>query len=164
MASAADFFVRGSDFGESSKNGTPLENNDTTIPELDLGADWNSTELGSFSARAYGSRELYHQTFSAVALDRDSESLTDVQRNPSQQIGFVGTWSRLFAERHKVTAGSEARTCAGTVKTTNYSNGTETAVVDAGGRQYTFGFFAQDAYSFASNLAADVRRARGHVE
>ncbi|MGB2666359.1 MAG: TonB-dependent receptor [Candidatus Acidiferrum sp.] len=142
------FFIRGSDFGESSKNGTPLENNDTTIPELDLGADWNSTELGSFSVRAYGSRELYHQTFSAVALNRDSESLTDVQRNPSQQIGFVGTWSRLFAERHKVTAGAEALDVRGHSQDTNYSNGTETAVVDAGGRQHRFGFFAQDAYTF----------------
>lgn len=148
LGERGQFFVRGSDFGESSKNGTPLQNNNTTIPELDLGADWNSTELGSFSARAYGSRELYHQTFSAVAQDRDSESLTDVQRNPSQQIGFVGTWSRLFAERHKVSAGAEALDVRGHSQDTNYSKGTETAVADAGGRQHTFGFFAQDAYSF----------------
>ena len=143
------FFVRASDFGESSKDGTPLQNNDTTIPELDLGADWSSAVLGTFSARAYGSRELYHQTFSSVAPDRDSESLTDVQRNPSQQIGFVGTWSRLFAEKHKVTVGLEAQDVRGHSEETNYHLGEETALVDAGGRQYVSGFFAQDAYSFA---------------
>ena len=42
------FFIRGSGFGESAQNGTPLQNDDTTIPELDLGADWNSTNGGEF--------------------------------------------------------------------------------------------------------------------
>jgi outer membrane receptor protein involved in Fe transport len=142
------FFIRGSDFGNTGKNGTPLQRNDTTIPELDMGADWSSAELGSFSARLYGSRELYHQTFSSIAPNRDSESLTDVQRNPSQQIGFVGTWSRLFAQKHKFSAGLEALAVRGHSQDTNFHAGVETAIVDAGGRQHTFGFFAQDAYSF----------------
>jgi len=143
------FFVRGSGFADSGKNGTPLQVNNTTIPELDLGADWSSTELGSFSARLYGSCELYHQTFSSVATNRDSESLTDVQRSPSQQIGFVGTWSRLFAEKHRIAAGVEAQDVRGHSQDTNYHTGTATAIVDAGGRQHNFGFFAQDAYFFA---------------
>ena len=143
------FFVRGSGFADSGKNGTPLQRNNTTIPELDLGADWSSTELGSFSGRLYGSRELYHQTFSSVALNRDSESLTDVQRNPSQQLGFVGTWSRLFGEKHRVAAGLEALDVRGHSQDATYHLGEETALVDAGGRQHTFGFFAQDAFLFA---------------
>lgn len=143
------FFVRASGIGDTGKNGTPLQRNDTTIPELDLGADWSSTGAGSFSARLYGSRELYHQTFSSVALDRDSESLTDVQRSPSQQVGFVGTWSRLFAERHRVAAGVEAQDVRGHSGEANYHLGAETALVDAGGRQHSSGFFAQDAYLFA---------------
>jgi len=143
------FFVRGSGFGESAKNGTPLQNDDTTIPELDLGADWNSKELGTFSGRLYGLREIYHQTFSSIALDRDSESLTNVQKNPSQEIGFVGTWSRLFAEKHKVSGGFEALDTRGHSAETNYHLGAETALVDAGGRQHSFGFFAQDAYFIA---------------
>ena len=143
------FFVRGSGFGESAKNGTPLQNDDTTIPELDLGADWNSKQLGSFSGRVYGLREIYHQTFSSIAADRNSESLTNVQKNPSQEIGFVGTWSRLFAEKHKVSGGFEALDTRGHSAETNYHLGAETALVDAGGRQHTFGFLAQDAYFFA---------------
>ncbi len=143
------FFVRGSGFGESAQNGTPLQTNNTTIPELDLGADWSSTEAGSFSARVYGSRELYHQTFSSIAPDRNGESLTNVQRSPSQQIGFVGTWSRLFVEKHKVSAGVEAMGVRGHSSERNYHLGAETALVDAGGRQHTFGFFAQDAFLFA---------------
>ena len=143
------FFLRGSDFGESGENGTPLQNNDTTIPELDVGTDWSSAEAGNFSARVYGSRELYHQTFSSVAPNRNSESLTDAQRNPSQQVGFVGTWSRLFIEKHRVSAGLEAQDVRGHSEETNYHLGAATALVDAGGRQHSFGFFAQDAYSFA---------------
>jgi outer membrane receptor protein involved in Fe transport len=143
------FFVRGSGFGESGDNGTSLQKNDTTIPELDLGMDWSSAGAGNFSARLYGSRELYHQTFSSIATNRDSESLTDVQRSPSQQIGFVGAWSRLFAERHRVAAGFEAQEVRGHSQDANYRLGVETALVDAGGRQHNFGFFAQDAFLFA---------------
>lgn len=142
------FFVRGSGIGESGENGTPLQRNDTTIAELDLGVDWRSVEAGGFSARLYGSRELYHQTFSSVAANRDSESLTDVQRNSSQAIGFLGTWSRLFAEKHSLAAGVEAQDIRGHSEEANYHLGVETAVVDAGGRQHTFAFFAQDAYLF----------------
>ena len=143
LGERGSLFVRGSGFGESGKNGTPLQKNDTTIPELDLGMDWGSTDAGNFSARVYGSHELYHQTFSAIAPDRNSEVLTNQQTNPSQQIGFVGTWSRLFAEKHRVAAGMEAMDVRGHSAETNYA---ASANVDAGGRQHTFGFFAQDAW------------------
>jgi len=143
------FFVRGSGFGESRRNGTPLQRNDTTIPEVDLGLDWSTREAGSFSARLYGSTEIYHQSFSAVAANRDSETLTNLQRNPSQQIGFVGTWTRLIAEKHKVAAGIEARDVRGHSEDTNYRAGAPFTLVDAGGRQHNWGFFAQDAFFFA---------------
>ena len=149
LGERGSIFVRGGGFGDSGKNGTPLQNNDTTIAELDVGADWSSTQAGTFSGRLYGVRELYHQTFSSIALNRDSEALTDVQRNPSQQIGFVGTWSRLFAEKHKVSAGFEALNVRGHSQDLNYRAGSPSVLVDAGGRQTTFGFFAQDAFFFA---------------
>jgi outer membrane receptor protein involved in Fe transport len=145
------FFVRGSGFGESRDNGTPLQRNDTTIPEVDLGADWASSLLGSFSARLYGSTQYFHQTFSAVAPNRDSEMLTNDQHSPSQQIGFVTSWSRLFAERHKITAGFEAHDVRGSSKETNYALSVPSALVDSGGRQHFFGFFAQDAFLISRN-------------
>jgi outer membrane receptor protein involved in Fe transport len=143
------FFVRASGFGESRRNGTPLQKNDTTIPEVDLGLDRTTAHAGSFSARLYGSTEIYHQSFSAVAAGRNSETLTDLQRNPSQQIGFVGTWTRLFAEKHKVAGGIEAHDVRGQSEDTNYRAGAPFALVDAGGRQHAWGFFAQDAFFFA---------------
>jgi outer membrane receptor protein involved in Fe transport len=143
LGERGNFFVRASGFGESGKNGAPLQTNDTTIPQLDLGMDWGSAGLGDLSARLYGSRELYHQTFSAIAPDRNSETLTNVQTTPSQQIAFAGTWSRLFAEKHHVAAGLEAVDVRGHSAEMNYA---ASANVDAGGRQHTFGFFGQDAW------------------
>ena len=143
LGERGNFFVRGSGFGESGKNGTPLQKNDTTIPELDLGMDWGSAEAGDFSARLYGSHELYHQTFSVIAPDRNSETLSNMQTNPSQQIAFVGTWLRLFADKHRVAAGLEAMDVRGHSAEMNHS---ASANVDAGGRQHTFGFFGQDAW------------------
>ena len=43
-------FARGSLFGESRHNGTPLQTNSTTIRELDLGGNWDGHELGAFAA------------------------------------------------------------------------------------------------------------------
>ena len=144
------FFARASGFGESRRNGTPLQKNDTTLPELDLGMDWASSHVGRISLRLYGSTELFHQTFSSVAPDQSVESLTNVQTNPSQQIGFVGTWSRLIHEKHNVSAGLETREVRGHSAETNYRLSVPTALVDAGGRQHSFGFFAQDSFLFAS--------------
>jgi hypothetical protein len=76
-----------SSFGESRRNGTPIQLNDTRIWSIDLGTDWSD-----FSIRLYGSGENFNQNFSAVAADRDSESLTNRQRNPSQQVGFAFQW------------------------------------------------------------------------
>jgi outer membrane receptor protein involved in Fe transport len=145
------FFVRGSGFAESRDNGTYLQRNDTTIPEVDLGADWSSAHIGSISARLYGSTEYFHQTFSAVAPGRNFETLTDNQHSPSQQIGFVTSWSRLFAEKHKITAGFEAHDVRGHSNETNYVLSIPSALVDAGGRQNYFGFFGQDAFLISRN-------------
>ena len=145
------FFARGSGFGESRDNGTALQRNDTTIPELDLGMDWSSNHVGSISARLYGSTEYFHQTFSSVAPGRNFESLTNDQQSPSQQIGFVASWSRLFAEKHRVTAGMEAHDVRGHSAEETFRLSVPTALVDAGGRQHSFGFFGQDAFLFAPN-------------
>jgi outer membrane receptor protein involved in Fe transport len=144
------FFVRASSFGESRQNGTPLQTNSTRIPEVDLGGDWNNATVGAFSIRVYGSDEIFNQNFSSIALNRNSEALTDVQRSPSQQIGFALQWQRVVAKRHNLTAGVEDRDVRGHSAETTFS-GRPTANVDAGGRQRITGFFVQDAFYFARN-------------
>lgn len=128
-------FLRVGSFGESRDNGTPLQVNDTRITSLDLGSDWYKN-TARFSLRLYGSAEVFNQNFTAVASHRNSETLTNKQRNPSQQIGFAFQWNRPVGKRHSLAAGAEGRDVRG--------HSAET-FVRAGGRQRTFGFFGSDA-------------------
>ncbi|HEY0728317.1 MAG TPA: TonB-dependent receptor, partial [Pyrinomonadaceae bacterium] len=102
-------FLRFGSFGESRRNGTPLQMNDTRITSLDLGGDWSSWHAGDFSLRLYGSSENFNQNFTAVAANRNSEVLTNRQRNPSQQLGFAFQWRRPLGDMHLISAGVEGR-------------------------------------------------------
>jgi outer membrane receptor protein involved in Fe transport len=137
-------FARFSSFGESRHNGTPIQTNDTRISSIDIGLDESAATLGDFSIRAYGSSEIFNQNFSAIAIDRNSESLTNRQRNPSQQIGFAFQWRQSFA-RQAVVAGFEARDVRGHSAEITFNTSKVTAVLDAGGRQRTFAVFGQDS-------------------
>src|ERR1019366_2978741 len=66
-------FLNGSLYGEDRQNGTSLQNNDTTIRQLAFGTDYDSSAAGLFTLRLYGGTENYHQTFSSIAADRNSE-------------------------------------------------------------------------------------------
>ena len=149
-------FVRLSSFGESRRNGTPIQLNDTRISSIDLGFDWSDV-----SVRLYGSRENFNQSFSAVAADRRSESLTNRQRNPSQQIGFAFQWRKSVGDHQTISAGAEGRDVRGHSAETTFNNSRVTAFVDAGGRQNSLGFFASDSVQFRSwffNVGARVDR------
>jgi outer membrane receptor protein involved in Fe transport len=140
LGSQGHAFARLNSFGESRRNGTPVQLNDTRIWSIDLGTDWRD-----FSIRLYGSGENFNQNFSAVAGDRDSESLTNRQRNPSQQAGFAFQWRRGLGSHQSISAGVEGRDVRGHSAETTFNNARATAFVDAGGRQRSFGAFAADA-------------------
>jgi outer membrane receptor protein involved in Fe transport len=150
-------FVRLSSFGESRRNGTPVQINDTRISSLDLGFDWSDAVF----VRLYGSKENFNQNFSAIAADRRSESLTNRQRNPSQQIGFAFQWRVRAGDHQTISAGAEGRDVRGHSAETTFNNSRITAFVDAGGRQDSLGVFASDSIQFRSwlfNAGARVDR------
>ena len=134
LGQAGDFFIRGSSFGETRKNGTPLQTNNTRIAFFDLGIESTNATVNHFSLRAYGSDERFNQNFSSVAVNRNSESLTNRQRNPSQQLGFAGQWRRTLLGRQTIVAGIEGRDLRGHSAETTFSSSRPTAEVDAGGR------------------------------
>jgi outer membrane receptor protein involved in Fe transport len=144
----ANFFARTSSFGESRRNGTPLQINDTRISTIDFGFDWANSTTTQISLRLYGSDELFNQNFSAVAASRNSESLTNRQRNPSQQMGFVGQWRHTFLGKHSITGGFEGRDVRGHSAETTFAASGPTARIDAGGRQLTLAVFGEDAFQF----------------
>jgi outer membrane receptor protein involved in Fe transport len=136
-------FLRASLLGESRENGTPLQVNDTDWQQAGGGGDWKAGS-GRLSARGWYGTQSYRQTFSAVASDRSTETLTRRQRVPSEDGGFALQWSGPAGSRHAILAGVEARWVEGRTDETAFGSGRPTALVTAGGSERTLAAFAAD--------------------
>jgi outer membrane receptor protein involved in Fe transport len=134
-------FVSGALFAEERNNGTSLQVNSTHLGELSSGID---ATLGRniFSIRAYGTGEHYHQSFSAIAADRSTETLTRWQTAPSNQAGFAAHWTRSFSAM-QLTAGLDGRFIRGETDETAFSNNSPTSLISAGGRSSMAGSFVE---------------------
>jgi outer membrane receptor protein involved in Fe transport len=137
-------FVRGSVFGESRHNGTPLQTNSTTIRELDLGGNWDAHEFGAFQLRAYASRQNLDQSFSSIASNRNSENLTRTQRVPAQQVGFSVQWQHTLGTRQHLVAGVEESNTHGQTNEQGFFGGNPTNTSHGGGREVTWGAYLED--------------------
>lgn len=142
LGRSASLFLRGSAFGESRANGTPLQVNDTDQQELSAGADV-LLGGGALAVRGWYGTQSYRQTFSAVAADRTSETLTRRQRVPSWWGGGSAVWSRTFKSGHGLLAGLEGRQVSGRSDETAYAQGRATSLVSAGGDQGTWAIFME---------------------
>jgi len=145
-------FVRGSLFGESRANGTPLQTNRTHVRQLIAGGDWQTPRAGAFTLRAYGGTQVFDQNFSAVAANRNTETLTRVQRVPAQFIGFTAQWSRAVGARNALVAGLDAREVRGASDEIVYVGGRAASLIGAGGRERSIGVFAQDTVRLTPQL------------
>lgn len=119
-------FLRASSYDESRGNGTPLTVNDTHLRQLAAGID-----VSSLAVRGYVLEQRYHQTFSSIASDRNSERLTVDQRVPSRSSGGSLDWRRAFGST-LVHLGGDVRDVEGTSH-----EQTATALTTAGGHQRT---------------------------
>jgi outer membrane receptor protein involved in Fe transport len=137
-------FVRGSLFGESRHNGTPLQINSTTIRELDLGGNWDGHELGAFALHAYASRQSLDQSFSSIAADRNSENLTRTQSVPAQQVGFSAQWQHAVGTRQHLVAGVEESNVHGQTDEQGFFGGNPTSTSAGGGREVNWGAYFED--------------------
>jgi outer membrane receptor protein involved in Fe transport len=137
-------FAETSYFRETRTNGTPLTYNRTHTRQLAIGADWVSALAGSFSFRGFGGPEIFDQTFSSVAADRNSESLVRSQRVPSQQTGLEFQWNRPLGMRQTLVAGFDGREVRGASNELGFFNGRMTSALGAGGRQRTEGVYGED--------------------
>ena len=152
-------FLRGTFFEESRNNGTPLTTNSTGAG---FGVAGINTALGihdSISARLYGQAQGYDQTFSSVAPNRSTETLTNIQHVPSQQLGTDVQWNHLIG-CHTIIAGMEAQGIMGASDEQLFSavTGKPTANNTAGGRQRSIGIFGQDVFQLRNwTFVAGVR-------
>jgi outer membrane receptor protein involved in Fe transport len=87
-AAGAQLVMRGSHFGESRDNGTPVQINSTRVTLV----SGNLTDSRGWSARAYGQAQRYQQTFSAVDEARASERQTSAQDVHAAAFGGAADW------------------------------------------------------------------------
>ena len=144
FADQGHVFASGTIFEEARKNGTPLQNNDTRLRQLAVGAEWQSAAAGAVKFRAYGGPEDYDQSFSSVAANQNSETLTDIQRVPSYQAGLSALWTRTAGSHQTLAAGFDGQLVRGASNELMYSSGKISTAVGAGGRQRFWGLYGED--------------------
>jgi outer membrane receptor protein involved in Fe transport len=145
-------FARPSSYGESRRNGTPLQFNRTHVRQLAAGLTWETARAGLFDLRANASTQVFDQSFTAVAADRASEALTRLQRVPAQGAGLSLQWSRAAGRRQALVAGVEWSEARGASDELVYVAGRPSSLVGAGGRGRTAGFYVRDAVRVTDRL------------
>jgi outer membrane receptor protein involved in Fe transport len=144
-------FVRGNIFNERRDNGTSLTYNKTYFRQAAGGADLSSGRVGELRFRVFLEAQVYDQTFSAVAADRNSETLSRLQRVPSQASGASLFWTKPIGA-HTVSASLETREVRGFSDEVGYFGGRATSLSGSGGREQAIAFFAQDNWAITEKL------------
>lgn len=144
-------FVRGNVFEERRDNGTGLTYNKTYFRQATGGIDIVQGDLGEFRFRTSFESQVYDQSFSAVSLDRNSETLSRLQRVPSQSVGASVFWTRPV-RRHTVAASLELREVRGFSDEVGYTLGRPTSLLGSGGLQRTLAFMVQDNWQATDRL------------
>jgi outer membrane receptor protein involved in Fe transport len=144
LTETASVFMRAAYFGEARENGTPLQTNRTHLREFSAGGDWQNARVGTFSLRLYGGTQVFDQNFSAVSTDRNTETLTRVQRVPSQSAGLSVQFSRVVGKIHTLVAGLEWQEVRGASDEIIYAQARPSSLVGAGGRERSAGIFMED--------------------
>lgn len=107
-AQALTVFQTGRVFAEDRRNGTPLQANSTR--EASLAAGVRATTRGSlWLANLFWRRDRFSSTFTTVAPDRATESLSLAQAVDYDDAGGNLSWARRLGASHQVSAGAEAR-------------------------------------------------------
>jgi outer membrane receptor protein involved in Fe transport len=101
-------FLLGNVLNESRSNGTPLQTNATRLWRYIGGAEAGGG-FGLVTVRLFGSRESYRQSFSSIAANRDSESLTRLQHVPLDEVGFVAQGARSLGNSVTAAIGVDLR-------------------------------------------------------
>jgi outer membrane cobalamin receptor len=135
-------FLRGNFYTEFRNNGTPIQTNDTRIGEGAAGLDKQFGYNDSLSVRLYGDVEGYNQSFSAIAPDRNSETLTDLQHVPEQVVGGGAQWTHVIGKSQTLIGGTDLNEVIGESDEQLFSGPNQRR--NGGGRQRTLGFFGED--------------------
>jgi outer membrane receptor protein involved in Fe transport len=147
----SEVFARGQYFNDSRNNGTVDQTNSIRLGEGALGANLDLGSLGSLQLRSYAEFETYHQSFFSVALNQNSQHVTDLQTVPAQGIGGSALWTRTVGKRQTLVAGFDEHAELGHSDEQIFSSTTGANLRDtaAGGHQRTAGVFGEDIIQIA---------------
>ena len=81
----------------------------------------------SLQVRVFGSREAYRQSFSSIATNRDSETLTKLQRVPTDELGIIAQASRALPHVLTIALGLDLRDLRADDDETTVSTGVTTS-------------------------------------
>lgn len=99
LGSSNRFSFHGDVLAEARHNGTQLTKNSTGLGSL--GASYAHTWANDkISAVAYHTREQFHSTFSSVAVNRNTETLTSKQTVPVEDYGGALYWQHHGQTKH----------------------------------------------------------------
>jgi outer membrane receptor protein involved in Fe transport len=152
-------FLRGNLLNESRANGTPDQTNGTRLWRYIGGAD-STNAFAILALRLYGSRESYRQSFSSIAANRDSETLTKLQHVPTDELGFAFQASRAFPHAVTTALGIDLRDIRATDDETatpsNVTTSTSARQRETGG--YADAIWQPTHWSFSGSIRVDSFR------
>jgi outer membrane receptor protein involved in Fe transport len=154
-------FLLGNVLNEARGNGTPLQTNGTRLWRYVGGVDADGG-WGHGVLRLYGSREAYRQSFSAIAANRDAETLTKLQYVPVDELGLVAQGARTLGP---VTGalGVDVRDVRATDDESPVASGAVTSTTSTSARQREIGGYAdaiweQKGWSVSGSVRVDSFR------
>ena len=133
------FVLKPNYFGEVRTNGTGLQTNRTHSRQMSGGVNYFGN-LFLLRVNAFAGSQVYDQIFSSVSTDRNSESLTRIQRTPAtnNSLSVIGTRA---GRSHSTSLGYEVRNIRGASDEIVFSGVSPTTAVGAGGRENTQALF-----------------------
>jgi outer membrane receptor protein involved in Fe transport len=134
--------VRADAFGESRRNGTVLQENDTSVRQLR--ADVNGQALGGlWEVAVQGGDQTYNQSFSAIGPGRAFETLTARQHVPASHATGGLSFRRTLGAADLL-VGGDIRDVEATNGETGFApGGAVTRVTETHGSQRSSGAYAQ---------------------
>ena len=153
------FFLTGNLLDETRNNGTPLQTNATRLWRYLGGFDTPAQSPVTARARVFGSDEGYRQSFSSIAANRNTESLTRLQRVHTEELGATGD-ATLQLGPFALVSGADLRDLRASDNETPIAGGRPNGLQDVSARQRFFGGFGEllgsrGGWSGAASLRAD---------
>lgn len=160
-------FFRGGYFREERNNGKVStftgdpEANDTTWKSASGGVRIVLPDQSDLQARLFTDFDTFHSNFLAVPnlVTRAIGRMTLNQRVPTRSVGGMVQWSRAFASKHYVSAGTDGRWVDGDSNEDALDAVTGTQVTlqrVSGGTQRSLGAFVQDIFAPVDQLTVTL--------